>query len=241
MAVIEEMPPPCPELPDGKYRVIFDATVPHVNNRMRVLDQVDYPSACELEDVLRYMREKAAVAGGGLTMGFLKFDIKSAHRLIRHPRKDWKFLVVHLGDRWYTNTVETCGTSAAPYQWARAYGVVHRVLGHLADPWSWGLIYVDDGMWALPLDRLREESALILLTHRATGIPTGWKKTRVSVRKAWVGYYLILVPPTLGITPRRAAAVVAEGSSSWSRPRWTPRLTTPSLGSWGLSARWSGG
>ena len=67
VAVLEEIPP-SPALPEGKYRLIFDATKPHVNNKTKVLDQVDFPGAPEVEHLLAWALR---CAKEGRPLGFL--------------------------------------------------------------------------------------------------------------------------------------------------------------------------
>ena len=151
LACIEEEAPSAAR-PDGKYRTIFDDTAPHVNNKIRVQDQLEMPGAPELERIVSWSRRRSR---RGRTRApfhvFLKFDVKGAHRLIKHPQKDWKYLACHIADKWYANKVGTFGSSAAPYQWGRLYSGVHRLHGHLAAKEAWGLIFSGDGIWALPL------------------------------------------------------------------------------------------
>ena len=51
LAVLEEAAPSA-ELPEGKYRLIGDASFSHTNNRVRVPNQVEYPGCPEVEAVI---------------------------------------------------------------------------------------------------------------------------------------------------------------------------------------------
>ena len=89
---------------------------------------------------------------------------------------------------WRASKVGVFGSSEAPYGWGRWYASFHRLLGHNAHPDSWGMVYVDDGLWALPLSELWDEAALILLFHQGMGVPIGWKKTGAAMRMSWIGF-----------------------------------------------------
>ena len=58
LAVFEEIEP-SPDCSDGKYRVIFGATASRVNQLVRVRDQLEYPSAGELETIMRWAQKRA--------------------------------------------------------------------------------------------------------------------------------------------------------------------------------------
>ena len=99
-----------------------------------------------------------------------------AHRLLKHPESDWKYLCIRIGDEWWANCVGTFGTSTIPWAWGRFYAGVHRVLYQVAHDSAWGLVFVDDGLWDLPLTELWLEATAILALHVALGIPLGWHK-----------------------------------------------------------------
>ena len=103
--------------------------------------------------------------------GMLKFDVKSAHRLVRKHKRDWRFLVMKLGEEFYCNTVGTFGESSASYWWARVYSAFHRLLYYVGAADAWGLVYADDSLWHLPLQHFWEEAALILCLLTVLGVP----------------------------------------------------------------------
>ena len=71
------------------------------------------------------------------------------------------------------------GDAAANYWWARYYACIHRLHYAVGDPFIWGLVFVDDALWALPLAAFWQEATLVLLLPWILFLPTclmpcGW-------------------------------------------------------------------
>ena len=99
-------------------------------------------------------------------VGYLKFDIEGAHRLIKKSERHWKFLVMALGEDYYCHTVGTFGEGSASYWFQRFYGAVHRCIYYMAHETSWGLVFADDSLWHLSLHDFWEEAGVLLLNWK---------------------------------------------------------------------------
>ena len=126
----------------GKVRVIHDATHGvEVNNRIRIQDQVRYPGAGELRQLLRERRE------AGIKTFAIVGDASKAHRRIKVAERDWGFQACRLDEgRLWVNTVGTYGVASAGYFWSRLAAALVRLIYYLiGDRWSPEvLIFADD-------------------------------------------------------------------------------------------------
>ena len=108
----------CIEEADGKLRTISDASVSGVNYRIKPRDQHDYPGLPEQAAIMRWAQTgRGATASPPVSRyGVLKFDIKSAHRLVKKRPEDFRYLVMRLdnGEFWI-HKVGAFGDSSASY------------------------------------------------------------------------------------------------------------------------------
>ena len=114
LAVIDEI---------TKVRVVHDAT--HgvaLNHRIKVRDQVRYPSAGEVKTILEERR-----ARGQKGFAILADASKAHRRVLVHPR-DWGLLGCRVRDGFvWVNKVGTYGVGSAGYFWSRLAGTIHRL------------------------------------------------------------------------------------------------------------------
>lgn len=186
------------EGPD-KYRTLMDSTKPRVNNKIRLLDQQEFPGLAEEEHVMQWSRDQGEVSRHGL----LKFDIKSAHRLVKRLRRYWRFLVMKLGNEYFANTVGCFGEGSASYWWFRLYACIHRILYYILDSSAWGLVMADDSLWHLALQTFWEEASLVFGLLVMVGAPISWPKTRCMLAVQWVGFEVDYKSWFVGITLQR--------------------------------------
>ena len=187
-----------------KVRVVHDGTHHvHVNNRIKVRDQLRCPGAGELRAL---MQEKADV--GGKFFGILG-DISKAHRRIKVRESDWRFQACRLEEgRIWINTVGTYGIASASYWFGRfAAATIVRlgyyVAGQDADVEI--LLYADD---YLLLAGRAEDIVLcgsLLFLLAALGVPMKWSKSRGGSEFDWIGFWADVWGFRLGISAKRAA------------------------------------
>ena len=74
------------------------------------------------------------------TYGFLKADVKKAHRQEKIRRKDWKYAVSKLGDdEFYVHKCGVYGIASAHLFWGRKAALLIWLL--------WAFIAEDDTLW----------------------------------------------------------------------------------------------
>ena len=185
-----------------KIRVVHDATHGvHLNNRIKVLDQVRYPGAGEVQELLRERR------GEGRRGFALLGDASKAHRRVQIVPRDWGLQACRVRDgRVWLNRVGTYGVGSAGYYWTRLGGALHR-LGFYAvgDQWSYeALLFADDWL-ALGGARAEiEDIVAVVLLMTVLGFPWNWKKFRGGDLVAWIGYEIDFSKFCVGISKKRA-------------------------------------
>ena len=187
----------------SKIRVVHDGSNRvHVNHRIKVLDQIRCPGAGELRTILRERMEV------GLRSFALLGDVSKAHRRIKVREADWGYQACQLcPETVWLNTVGTYGMGSAAYWWGRfAAATIVRLAHYLAGPSSnvEVLLYVDD---LLILASCRDEvlfCGALFYVLTALGIPFRWDKCRGGAKVDWIGYYIDLDTPALGMSEARA-------------------------------------
>jgi len=114
-----------------KIRAIHDASHKvQVNHRIRVQDQLRYPSAGDLRTI---MRER--LAAGVRSFGIVG-DVHKAHRRIKIRPEDWGLQACQLSpETVWLNRVGTYGLASAAYYWSRfGAAALVRLCYYLAGP-----------------------------------------------------------------------------------------------------------
>ena len=102
----------------------MDGTAPGTNHEIKPEDKVEYPSIKE-EEVKMRQRSKS----GRGKYGTAKKDVRGAHRLIVHKRKDWRFLTARLrSGAWAVNCVGCSGLVPASLHWGRLGALLMRLV-----------------------------------------------------------------------------------------------------------------
>ncbi len=192
----------------AKPRTILDATATGTNHLIRVPDALEMPGLPEEEVIMREaMMDQPSPHPPASRFGIIKMDVKGAHMLIKKRRQDWRRLVVTIGGVFYIYMVGAFGESSAAYWWSRFYACEHRLLYHLLPGGAWGLVYVDDTAWHLPLLRFWETATLLMVITSIFNTPMSWRKTEVGISIPWVGFSINLMEWTVGISSTRLAHV----------------------------------
>ena len=199
-----------------KIRVVHDASNGvGVNHRIKVLDQVRYPGAGELKQVLEERRLKGQ-------RGFaILADAPKAHRRVKVHPADWGLQACRLrpGTIW-VNKVGTYGVGSAGYWWSRLAGAFHRLGFYLLDPAGFveSLLFADDWMIVGSSRSEMEEVGVLILVMVLFGYPFNFTKFRGGDVVQWIGYEVNFTEHAVGISASRAAwlrdwvaKVLAEG------------------------------
>ena len=80
-------------------------------------------------------------------------------------------------------------------------------------------MFVDDALWAVPLENYWQEESLALLLPWILGVPISWNKTVVVLEAMWVRFFVNLKDITLGISSARLAeaCAIAQGRNRAGR------------------------
>ena len=189
------------EKKDGSYRVVHDGT--HgvgVNARIKVRDQIRFPSAGDVQALLRELP--------GVFFG-LTGDVKRAHRLVKIAMKDWGAQACRTGvpnaDRVWVNKVGTFGVSSAAYHWARLMAGLGRSVYYLLGRAELALlIYVDDLLWLIRDKQALGLIPLVIFYLVVLGLPFAWKKFGGGSVLSWVGFEICLQSAKIGLSEQRA-------------------------------------
>ena len=191
----------------AKIRVVHDASHGvQVNHRIKVLDQVRYPGAGEVRQLL-YERRQEGKRGFAI-LG----DASKAHRRIQVLPRDWGLQACRLMDNEvWLNKAGTYGVGSAGYYWSRLAGALHR-LGFYAVGGRWSfeaLLFADD--WAsIGCTRSElEDIGVVIFLLSLVGFPWNWKKFRGGTEVGWIGYTIDFDKYTLGISEKRAQWLVS--------------------------------
>ena len=187
-----------------KVRVVHDGTHHvHVNNRIRVRDQLRCPGAGELKVLMRERMEQ-----GGRFFAILG-DIAKAHRRVKVRAADWRFQICRIEEgRVWVNKVGTYGIASAAYWWGRLAAacivrLAHYVAGAEADFEI--LLYADDYLMLAGTGQDLKLCGSFLLLWAALGISMKWSKARGGSEFNWIGFWADVWTFRLGISVQRAA------------------------------------
>ena len=123
-------------------------------------------------------------------------DVRSAHRQCLLDHKEWRFATARLAeDEVYVNAVCTYGIASAQWWWGSQGAALHRIILHFfeGDSEVYGLLFVDDWLWLLPVLRYWPGITVILVITMMLGTPVKWSKVTAGVQgtyvRKWVGYH----------------------------------------------------
>ncbi len=188
---------------DLTVRLLFDGS--HgvdVNKRIRQRDQDRSPSAPDIKRLLR------AVADTGRRARTMTADVEDAHRLVNIRPADWKHQLcrARAGGPLFAFTVGVFGVCSISYWWSRLAGGALRGLHYLSTEQEalWVLLVADD--FKVESTAVDPDAALLyaLLVLVLFGLPLKWKKTSGGDEVEWVGYHVLLLEHSLGLSARRA-------------------------------------
>ena len=180
---------PKPSDPDNK-RTVQNGTSTGVNPRIQqnIQDQAQCPSLCDARHGMSINRKSK-----GTAFGFLKADVKKAHRREKIRRKDWKYAVSKLGsDEYYVHKCGVYGIASAHVYWARKAALLVRLLWAFIedDDTLWIFIYVDDFLFLINIHRFWAQAAFLLYMLCVLGTPFSWQKMAAGMQVSWIGFDL---------------------------------------------------
>ena len=187
----------------GKLRVIHDASHGvHINHRIRVRDQLHFPGAGDLRQLLGELQDR------GQRVFALLGDVSQAHRQIKVVERDWGLQACRLQQgRLWINTVGTYGVGSAGYWWGRlAAAVLVRLLYYLIGTrWSPEFLLYADDLFSVA-SRIAEiiDIGVLIFVLTALGVPLKWGKFRGGFQVTWIGYWIDLHSYRFGISEKRA-------------------------------------
>lgn len=192
--------------PDGSWRPLHDATHGvQINNSIVCRDQIEFPKAGESATVLSFCQND--LPGVHFIIGA---DIKKAHRLVVHAKRDWGLLCCRSSnsesqkDTIWVNRVGTFGLGSIAYWWSRLAGLCGRFVSRLwLCSYAWQMIFADD-LQLLAGGADKWHSLIIaILAWAMIGTPFSWKKFRGGLELDWVGYWLDVKRFEVGISQKR--------------------------------------
>ena len=124
--------------------------------------------------------------------------------------KEWRFATARLAeDEVYVNAVCTYGIASAQWWWGSQGAALHRIILHFfeGDSEVYGLLFVDDWLWLLPVLRYWPGITVILVITMMLGTPVKWSKVTAGVQGKWVGYHCDFVAMEVGIDEGKGRCV----------------------------------
>ena len=115
---------------------------------------------------------------------------------------------MRLGEVFWAHLVGTLGVSDAAPWFFRAMAALHKLCYHIGEPKWWGLVFADDSVWRLSLEKIWEEAARRLVFLWASGVPLSWIKTMLGLEPHWVSFKISLKNWTLGLRRGRLEDLV---------------------------------
>ena len=103
--------------------------------------------------------------------------------------KEWRFATARLAeDEVYVNAVCTYGIASAQWWWGSQGAALHRIILHFfeGDSDVYGLLFVDDWLWLLPVLRYWPGITVILVITMMLGTPVKWSKVTAGVQGTYV-------------------------------------------------------
>ena len=195
-----------------KIRVVHDGTHGvQINHRIRPRDQIRCPSAGEIQEVLRGLRERGSK--GFALMG----DASKAHRRIKVREEDWGYQACRTQPgRLWLNKVGTYGIASAAYFWSRfAAGAMVRLVHYLIGRWMLEILLCsDDFLWVALTKQGVELLGFIVAFFAALGVEFKWAKFRGGTEGPWIGYWVDIRGFQLGLSEKRASWL-----TGWLRQR----------------------
>ena len=109
-----------------------------------------------------------------LTQGpftLFKSNVSKAHRRINLQRKDWKYMIATIKDKFWVNMVGTYGVASAQLYWGRLGSL------HLRPDLLFWVVFVDDFMALLGQNAAESACGIVMLFFTLLGCPISWRKS----------------------------------------------------------------
>ena len=165
-----------------KHLTIHDGTAVGVNPRIQrnLMGRTTLPSVHEALHIMK-MSQKSAQS----RLDMFGLDVRSAHRQCLLDHKELRFATARLAeDEVYVNAVCTYGIASAQWWWGSQGAALHRIILHFSegDFEVYGLLFVDDWLWLLPVLRYWPGITVILVITMMLGTPVKWSKVTAGVQ-----------------------------------------------------------
>ena len=193
--------------PDGSIRPVHDGThFVHLNQGIRMVNQIQCPSAGEVGNVVRLASEsKEAVF-------CLSIDISKAHRRVKIRTADHPLLCCKADSNSrevWVNRVGTFGVTSAAFWWARLFGLLGRfVIRCMLRSWFYHLVYVDDVHGVFAGEHKYLHLLMWLAAFEVVGTPFSLNKFQGGVEAQFVGYQVSYRHASVGLSKKRGDWVV---------------------------------
>ncbi|KAF4735491.1 hypothetical protein FOZ63_026629, partial [Perkinsus olseni] len=196
---------------DQEYRLIEDHSRSGLNGLCKLSETCSLPRSRDirtgLSDLLHGDSTSTPCPCGrdGAGKGpydyiFLKYDVASAYRHLFLREEDRARTSARLGQDVYENLALPFGAGTSPFHWCRTSAALCRIVASLlrcafGHAKFLSLIYVDDGLLALPKPYYVVGSILALLVWRCLNFDINWGKCQFGVRAVkFIGYEATLLP-----------------------------------------------